>query len=353
MRHRPGKWTLCCAALALTVACGDPLRDVQRFEDVDVQAEQAAAPAVEAQAERTRAPGLFGLLRGRGAPAEAAPTSPAADPEVDAVVASVAGNDAAQEATEAPETDEAPTEIASAAAAPDVAMAPAAAPRQGLFSRLLRGGSAPRPKAVPDTAVPIPVASAQDPEPQFAAPQGGLGGLFGPRTARIDPGAVDGRLVEYGTPVSFGEIVRVCDVTKRQMGKELARYPQRRPVYRLYDSKPSQTGPRPHYITGFSDNCARKFTASLAMFGTPQMHELIRYGQPDKVQPYSDTDTAYEQVKRRVCRVRDRVPCGGRMDQLAKDTVFISTYERFEGSELWANILLHGGEVVEKDKVRR
>ena len=96
--------------------------------------------------------------------------------------------------------------------------------------------------------------------------------------------------------------------------------------------------------------CARQFTAAMAVFGSVEMHEQLRYGLPAEVQPYSDTDKAYEKLKRRVCNKPRRKPCGGRIGQMAKDTVFLSVYERFGGNSQWMNILLHGGDIVAQDR---
>ncbi len=346
-------------ACLVLVACGDPLANVDRLDDVVLADSSDGSPApttaqVAAQPEElARKPGLLGLLR-RDPKPDPAP-APAAS-AVDAAVADVVTPDSAAEAP-APDQSAAETAAASEPAAP--------APRRGLLGRLLGGGSGTEPaKPVAETADSTTAAAPQDTvlasAPQAAPPvtsdtPGPRRGLFAARTRtpRIDPNAPDARVVTYGVAVPFGQIVRVCDVPRGSYGKEIGRYPERRPEYRLYDSKPSQTGLRTHYITGFKDGCARQFTAALALFGEPVLHEQLRYGLPSKVQPYSRTDEAYEKVKSRVCRVPKGKSCGARIDKLAKDTVFVSTYERFVGSASWANILLHAGEVVEKDQLQR
>lgn len=60
---------------------------------------------------------------------------------------------------------------------------------------------------------------------------------------------------------------------------------------------------RTFYVTGFKDNCPRQFTAVLALFGSPQIHDQLRYGKPSKLDPYSTTDKAYEKMKSPVCKV--------------------------------------------------
>jgi hypothetical protein len=68
------------------------------------------------------------------------------------------------------------------------------------------------------------------------------------------------------------------------------------------------------------------------------------------VQPYSDTDKAYETLKSRICKVPRRKPCGSRIGRLEKDTVFVSVYERFGSNAHWKNLLLHDGAVLALDR---
>ena len=155
--------------------------------------------------------------------------------------------------------------------------------------------------------------------------------------------------ISYGAVLPYGKVARICGLTKRQMGKKIAQYPERRPVHQLYDSDPESTDPRSFYLTGFADGCARQFTAALAVFGSVGMHEMLRYGLPAEVQPYSGTDKAYERLKRKVCGKPKRKPCGSKISLMEKDTVFLSVYERFEGNAQWMNLLLHKGDVVAQD----
>lgn len=156
--------------------------------------------------------------------------------------------------------------------------------------------------------------------------------------------------IAFGTRLPYGRLARICGVPDRQLGQKIAQYPDRRPKHRLYDTAPDSTAPRTFYITGFDDGCARQFTAALAVFGSVEMHEQLRYGLPAEVQPYSGTDKAYEKLKRRVCNKPRRKPCGNRIGQMAKDTVFLSVYERFEGNSQWMNVLIHGGDIVAQDR---
>ncbi|MEO9683997.1 MAG: hypothetical protein ABJF86_18610 [Tateyamaria sp.] len=167
-------------------------------------------------------------------------------------------------------------------------------------------------------------------------------GLFGQAAAAPTAGLLL-RDVTMGTTLPFGEIGRVCGVTHAALGKRIDQAARKGSDYALYDSAPDSTAPRTFYVTGFSDNCARQFTASLALFGAPEFHEQLRYGLPAKEYPYSTTDTAYEKVKKSVCKVGRDAPCGQRIERLSQTTVFVSVYEHFEENARWADMLLHDG----------
>lgn len=187
----------------------------------------------------------------------------------------------------------------------------------------------------------------------FAASGTGASFAEAPSTGKARKGKRRGAVseIEPGTVLPYGRVARICGLNKRELGKQIGQYPEARPVHRLYDSNPGASGERSFFLTGFDDGCARQFTASIAMFGSVEMHELLRYGLPAKVQPYSDTDQAYEQVKSRVCRVPQKKPCGtAKLQRLQKDTVFVSIYERFGSNPHWSNLLLHRGDLVAQDK---
>ena len=234
--------------------------------------------------------------------------------------------------------------------------------RVGLFARLLGERAATGADAVeasfpsegeegiPETAEGETQAAPPTPDVEPAARQGLLANIFGGGRGRDQSSSVPDNQVAFGTLLPYGVVKPICGLSKGQMGKVVAKYPDRRPTYKVYDSDPGNTGAHTFYVTGFDDGCARQFTASLAMFGSVEMHESLRYGLPAKVQPYSATDEAYEDVKARVCRVARKTPCGDRVGRLADDTVFLSIYERFGGNSQWKNLLLHSGEVVAKDK---
>ncbi|WP_238365566.1 hypothetical protein [Mesobacterium pallidum] len=312
MSHIAPRLVLALAALALATACSSSLDRVEKLSQVDIPVEDRAMAALptagDTEAAQTQARGLFGAMFRR------TPAEPSASLEADAVI-------------ENGETGEVVEETA-AAAEPE---------RNGGLLGLFSGAGA-QPQA---TEEGVEVASL---EPQAdVAPQ--RGGLFGRRqqSAQQDDG------IAFGTVPTYGEVARVCNFPRNGLGREVASYPERRPTYRIYDSNPGSTARRAFYVTGFEDDCVRVFSGALAMFGSAEMHEQLRYGLPAKVQPYSSTDTAYEQVKSRICRVGKGKPCGSAMSKLERDTVFVSVYENFGSNARWANILLSQGDVAATD----
>ena len=313
-----------CTAAVLAGCTDDPLQGVPRLSQTDVSDSDIQA-AIRADPQATEIagsadpedaqPGLFaGLFR--------RPTASAAEPTPD--------DTPGQTALDTSE---------------DVVAADTAEPaRTGLLGFLRRAADEAR-APTPDRDVTL---AALPPETTTGAPSGG--GLFGGgANAGPDPSAPDYRIVEMGTTLPYGILARVCNVPNRQLGTRVDRYPENRNTYALYDSQPGNTAPHTYFVTGFKDGCARQFTAALAVFGSPETHEQLRYGLPSKVQPYSQTDAAYEKLKSRICRVGRGKPCGSSMSRLARDTVFVSVYERFGSNPIWKTILLHDGEVVETD----
>jgi hypothetical protein len=142
--------------------------------------------------------------------------------------------------------------------------------------------------------------------------------------------------VAAGQGLPFGEIGTFCD--DPEPGTAIAT----EAGYTLRDSAPGSTAPRTHWVTGFSDGCARQFTAALALFGDAATHEttVSAAGGGDA------TDRAYEAVKAEVCGVAAGQPCPD-IARLAADTVFVSMFPAFGGES--AEILLHGGEVLASD----
>lgn len=165
------------------------------------------------------------------------------------------------------------------------------------------------------------------------------------RTARRN-GNPEVRDVPFGTVLAFGEVARVCEARAKPLGQRIATSETRGQVYKIFDTAADSAAPRTFYVTGFSDACPRQFTAALALFGDVGMHEQLRYGQPSTEYPYSVTDEAYEKIKSRICRVGKGKPCGKRLENLSRSTVFVSVYENFADNGQWADILLHDGAVV-------
>lgn len=308
---------------SLLAGCAsDPLSGLPRLSDTDVTdsdiqaALRSDADIVEddaSAAQDARPTGFLGRLFKRG---DAAALS--TEPEI-------------KPAADVPSVDAASTDVV--ADAPPVATA--AAPRRGLLGFLSRAAQTARADE-PTVLAALPPQTQNDVAPTAVAK--------GP-----SPDAPDYRIVPMGTALPYGVLARVCDVSTRQLGTRVERYPESRSVYTLYDSQPGNTSAHTFYVTGFGDGCARQFTAALALFGSPETHEQLRYGLPSKVQPYSSTDAAYETLKSRVCRVGKGKPCGSSMPQLARTTAFVSVYETFGSNPEWKTILLHDGEVVETD----
>lgn len=195
--------------------------------------------------------------------------------------------------------------------------------------------------------------------------EGLFAGLFGAKKEPVDADPKEAsvqQLEEYGVTaevenpvaesaraIEFGEVSKVCGKSKRSMGKEVDRFPERGSGFRLYDSDPTSTALRDHYVTGFKDGCARQFKASLALLGAPSVHEAMRYDPMVKGKPYSGTDIAYERIKTRVCGKGKGKPCtASGVKKMEKNTAFVTAYKRFGGSA-HAEMLLHNGKIVARD----
>ncbi|MCR9110637.1 hypothetical protein [Marivita sp. XM-24bin2] len=321
------RFTVILILSGLLAGCAsDPLSGVPRLSDTDVSgSEIQAALREDADPSADDAPalsepqttGFFGRLFGRAAAGPDEETVSAEDPAESVepeMGASVPERDAEADAT-----------VETAVAEP---------PRRGLLGFLSRAARSAQTEGGTQLAAAPPQT-----DTDAAAPARG-----GP-----SPDAPDYRIVPIGTVLPYGVLARVCDVPNRRLGTRVERYPERGSGYEIYDSEPGNTGPHTFYVTGFDDGCARQFTAALAMFGSPETHERLRYGLPSKVQPYSSTDAAYETLKSRVCRVGKGKPCGSSMSRLARNTAFVSVYERFGSNPVWKTILLHDGKVIETD----
>ncbi|MEO9574033.1 MAG: hypothetical protein ABJ263_16255 [Tateyamaria sp.] len=286
-------------SLLILGACGDPLADIERVTDDTFAPGAGVATALPTQAELdSEETVLSGLFR-RSAEAE-----PVVDPA-----------EASDRITSA---DPAPADVVAAAGAEP------ATPRKGVLGWLRRG-------SVENQAKTVALVDGVDTKESR------------PVSERSPTAGMALREVALGTVLPFGEVARVCNVAKRDLGKQVERSEPRRSGYALYDSAPNSSKPRSFYVTGFSDSCVRQLTASLVVFGTPTFHEQLRYGLPADEYPYSTTDRAYEQVKSRLCNVGRNTPCGARISKLEGSTAFVSVYEHFGENARWADMLLHDG----------
>lgn len=335
-------WLGFCIAL-LVAACGDPMATVPRLSDQDIPEDRDTLSVLsEAPEQKPRQGGFLAALLGGGTDDENTP------------------GDAT--AIERPATDDQEGMPPETAQAPREQQQPAPK-RRGLFALFAPAatdaGPAPAQAAKDDTqdstvdgqgTEEVQLASLQPDQTKASRGGGLLGGLGGGagKAPRADTAQV--RDVAPGVFLPYGQVGRVCGLPRNRMGKKIADFPDRRPTYALYDSEPGNTAAHTFFLTGFADGCARQFTASLAVFGSVGMHEQLRYGLPAEVQPYSDTDKAYETLKSRICKVPRRKPCGSRIGRLEKDTVFVSVYERFGSNAHWKNLLLHDGAVLALDR---
>lgn len=237
------------------------------------------------------------------------------------------------------------------AVAPETPRTPAtnAPPRRGLLGLFGARAAAAKGEPVAEAPEADTDLDAAAPEAELAAaPAPERRGLFGGSSARRSGGA-DAGDVQLGANLPYGEVGRLCGVPTSKLGRKVEGYPDRSSRYVLYDSAPGTMAAHSFYLTGFKDNCARQFTAALVIFGSPESYEQIHYGPSGDAQPVSETDKAYERIKRQVCGVGSGKPCGRKMHRLARDTVFVSVYERFGSNPRWKNILLHDGEVAAVD----
>jgi len=293
--------------LTLT-ACGDPLAGVDRLADVDVVATAPAAALPDA-AELARE-GFIGTAAATG---------------------------------------DVPAEGTSAPAAEPVA-------RGGFFRGLVQRAATADPAAAiaadvaqqRDAPAAVELAALPQQTVTDAAPREGRTGLFGGGGTSVKAGATrsgpDARDVPYGTVLPFGEIARVCDARGQPMGQKVDSNGRR--GFTLYDSNAGIREKRTFYVTGFSDDCPRQFTAANALFGAPSFYEQIRFGPAGENLPFAATDKAYDKVKSSVCRAAGNKPCGSKIGTLDGNTVFLSAYEFGEENNKWKEFLVHDGTVL-------
>lgn len=329
------------------VACQGPLGNVEKLSDQDLEVSAGAADAVAeggapAMRDEERAVaedvaedvqtqernGLFGFLR-RAAEAEPAVATDDTGAEVELAAAA---------------PDASPQATAQDADQPETAATPEPEKRRGLLGGLFGGNrdDTPAPTETAEAATPEATEEVAAPESQKAGFS--LFGLGNNRDRRSPPSGPETD-IGPGSVMAFGKVGRLCDVSPREVGREVAQYPEKRAKYALIDSAPDASTARSFYISGFDDGCLRQITGALVLFGDVEMHEQIRFGAAAGEQPESLVDKAYNKVKRLICRVGRNKPCGNRMRSLQRDTVFVTVYETFGGSGRWADMLLHDGKV--------
>lgn len=392
-----------CLSLA---ACFSPLDGVERLSDVPISeasgngvaalpdaaelegenpllaglmAREGAEDNAEAAAPEPKRKSLFGFLKPKSKPAEA-PGTDAADAEspVEASTEDTAAVETEprkplfgflkrkpteQETVEvaALETPAVVTDLADPAT-PVLAKAEETTDTEtkGVLSWLRRQKDAPL-EDKPDLTTLPEVKDAKADEAAEATVQTASLTPTGPATEKNAPGlfslfrskpkdAPAPKGIAFGTRVGFGSAAPLCDYPKKKIGKLVAQYPEKKPVYWLYDSAPGFEEARAFYIKGFADGCLRQVQATVVVFGSVEMHEQIRYGLPADLHPYSDTDKAYERVKRSVCKVGAKKPCGDKLPLLTPNTVFLSLYSTEVSAQDWANLLLHDGQLMASDR---
>lgn len=323
------------AVAAVLSGCGDPLRDVTRLNDVAV-ADGAASVAQTPAEARNAGGGLFGRLLNRQ-PDD--PTNAAVEAALENAAVTVNGTEIA---TENPIIIDATPEPAQE--------------RRGLFG-LFGGNSASTaapelevteviedPTAAEVVAAAVPASALAQPEPE----RRGFAGLFRRNPDRATPrSGPDANDISAGSVLPFGQIARVCGLRANELGQQV----DAAAGYRIYDTIPNSTAPRPFYITGFDDNCARTFTGAVVVTGDAETHEFVRYRPSNERIAYTTTDNAYEALKASVCRVGRGQPCGERRTRLDRNTQFITVYNFFGGTfssvpTEWAQILVHDGDVL-------
>ncbi len=251
------------------------------------------------------------------------------------------------------------SDVPATEASANVAQAPGEARAEGggLFARLLNRRTDDPTNAAVEAALSDAMGDEAQPEnaqpeatePEAAPRRGLFGGIFGGGGGggTLSGDAPEVGDVPEGAILPFGQIARVCGLRESEMGRRISAGAG----FEVYDTVPTATAPRPFYITGFSDNCARTFTGAVVIPGDIETHEFVRYQPSNESIRYTTVDNAYEALKASVCRVGRGQPCGARSDRLNRNTQFITVYNFFGGTfssvpTEWTQILIHDGEVL-------
>jgi len=305
------------SVVVLLGACGDPLAGVGRVSEADI-VDTAPAAAALASADEVEREAFFGTDAAKAGPQVTAASAPATEPVGFLRKLARRAAEANPEAVAAAQAQSEPVIIE----------------------------TRPTVSASVEYAA-LPAAEAEPPAPreQHKARGFGLFGLGGSGAKKDAPrNGPDSADVPYGTVLAFGQIARVCEAKGKSLGAEVAGSGKR--GFSLYDSSVGTRDKRTFYITGFADGCPRQFTAANALLGAPTFYEEIRFGPTGQFMTLAATDTAYDGIKSKVCRVSKNKPCGAQIDKLDKSTVFVSAYEFSEENSEWKEFLVHDGEVL-------
>jgi len=319
------------AVLGFLAGCGDPLAGVGRFAEVDVTAQNTTAAALPDQAEIARE-GFLGTSAAQGAVPEGADASPAVRTEAEPAKSGGFFRGLINRASQADPA---------AAVAADVARSQSEAEKIETTPTTLAAATEQEQTGTELAALPAPDVTTVKPTVKKRR-----GGLFGGVALKKDAPRTgpDIRDVPFGTTLAFGEIARVCDARGKSLGQKVGNSGRR--GFTLHDSKPGVLDKRTFYLTGFSDNCPRQFTAANALFGAPSFYEQIRFSPAGKNLPYAETDKAYDKVKSKVCRAAKNKSCGAKIGKMDDEAAFVSAYEFYEHNDKWKEFFVHDGAVL-------
>jgi len=143
----------------------------------------------------------------------------------------------------------------------------------------------------------------------------------------------------------FGEIAVVCDLPRNALGRKVDRRPEKGSArWELYDTRPGSTAPRAFHLTGFEDGCARRISASLVMFGSVELYELVHFGGLGAEGETGATDRAYRSIRAAACGARARTrPCDeAPLKRLSRSTAFLTAFPQ-KGNPRHLEMLVHDG----------
>ena len=286
-------------------------------DPVDTPTEEAAADPSAEPAKDEKRGGLFGLFKKRKDP-----IPEASGAAVAAAVESV--NPAEGKASEG--GDEISAQEAAALGEPEK-------PRRGLFGLFGKREDKPAPETTDENTIvaSIDPDTITDAEPPLTRRQ--------KRAAKTE--------IPIGTVLPYGQVGVACNVRGRKLGKEVDQFNQRGKDFKLYDTSPNSIKSRTFFLTGFKDGCARQFTGAMASLGSPVLHERMRLDSYNKSLAYTETDRAYDKIRKRLCKTSGKTLCPQeRVDALEAETAYVTVYEQFGANLHWAEILLHKGKLV-------